>query len=475
MAQLFSEKNLKKARTINDLENTSKNTSSEVKNIKKEEKTENEIKENAKKTQEIKIEEKQTSKKEENKELKVEKTKEKSEIKTKKTISSDNRLIFGFNEKKKPLFIPESSRYLNTLVLGLKGTGKTTGLLPFFVEQDLKNKQVGATIFVTKQEMAYTIYTLAKQYKRKIIFIKPSIDNQISNKFLYKTEYDYDYIDTEIICYKEAIKSKSIVIVDMELLKYKSEAIKVCAMLLLQLQLDIQETDLTSKIPHFLYLDDAEVYLPFIKYLLQFSDNYNLGITLFMNSRNQMGEYKSLIDNYIRNIFLLNAITIEDNEFYKLKFKEQSENSRTSLNVLYEVIDGMNNSRIGIANYKRFQPEEWEDLEKKSKKYRTKLLKEKRTKQELELRDDLKGVMGTKSVKGEPIPIDESILKEDDIIDFTSETEEEIAKKEEAMHEEIRTQIIEEEKSQKRELATKSFNNMNKKIDYCDDNFDFEF
>lgn len=472
MTQLFSEKNLKKARTINDHENTNKNINSEVKSIKKEEKIENET---TKKTQERKIEENPINKKEESKELKVEKVKEKTDTKTKKPISLDNRLIFGFNEKKKPLFIPESSRYLNTLVLGLKGTGKTTGLLPFFVEQDLKNKQVGATIFVTKQEMAYTIYTLAKQNKRKIIFIKPSIDNQISNKFLYKTEYDYDYIDTEIICYKEAIKSKSIIIVDMELLKYKSEAIKACAMLLLQLQLDIQETDLTSKIPHFLYLDDAEVYLPFIKYLLQFSDNYNLGITLFMNSRNQMGEYKSLIDNYIRNIILLNAITIEDNEFYKLKFKEQSENSRTSLNVLYEVIDGMNNSRIGIANYKRFQPEEWEDLEKKSKKYRTKLLKEKRTKQELELRDDLKGVMGTKSVKGEPIPIDESILKEDDIMDFTSETEEELAKKEEAMHEEIRTQIIEEEKSQKRELATKSFNNMNKKIDYCDDNFDFEF
>lgn len=481
MGKLFSEKNLNKAKTINPInkEDTSKTV---------DEKKGDKVKEKPIKT--VEKEEKPDDKKEshQNKETNSEtnKTKEKENTKkanetiqeSSKKVEVDNRLTFAFNDKKRPLFIPESSRYLNSLVLGLKGTGKTTGILPFFVEQDLKNKKVGVTVFVTKQEMSYTIYTLAKQYKRKIIFIKPSIDNEIANKFLFKTEYDYDYIDTNIICYKEAIKNKSIVIVDMENLKYKSESIKICAMLLLQLQLDIQETDLTNRTPHFLYLDDAQLYLPFIKYLLQYSDNYNLGITLFMNSRNQFENYQELIDNNIRNIFLLNSLTLQDINYYNNKFVEQEFNltsNRSSLNIIYEVVDSQYNKRFGSANYKRFSIEEMEDIEKKSKKHRMKLLKEKRTKQELALRDNLKETIGTKSVKGEPIPIDENILLEDKIMDFTSETEEEIAKKEQQEHDEIRTQIIEEEKEQKRDLAEKAFNKMNSKIDYCNDDFDFEW
>lgn len=472
MGKLFSEKNLNKAKTINPVnkEEPSKETL-----VKEQEKKEQTPKTETKKTPDSKKQ--KVEEKESVKPVKASQESVKKEEVSKK-VELDNRLTFAFNDKKRALFIPESARYLNSLVLGLKGTGKTTGLLPFFVEQDLKNKKVGVTIFVTKQEMSYTIYTLAKQYKRKIIFLKPSIDNEIANKFLFKTEYDYDYIDTNIICYKEAIKNKNVVIIDMENLKYKSESTKACAMLLLQLQLDIQETDLTNRTPHFLYLDDAQLYLPFVKYLLEYSDNYNLGITLFMNSRNQFGSYKDLIDNNVRNVFLLNSLNLEDVDYYSHRFSEQENllnSPRNFSNIIYEVIDAQYNKRSGSAVYKRMTPEEVEELEKKSKKHRMKLLKEKRTNQELALRDDLKETIGVKSVKGEPIPIDESILLEDKILDFTSETEEEIAKKEQQEHEEIRAQIIEEEKEQKRDLAEKAFNKMNSKIDYCEDDFDFQW
>ena len=445
MSKLFSDKNISRAKSINGPVEPPQEKKSEPEKV-------------IEASKEVPEEKKATPK--------IEKT------------EASNRLIFGYNDKKKPIFIPESSRYFNTLVLGVKGTGKTTGLLPFFVEQDMKNKQVGLTVIASSREISYTLYTLAKQYKRKVIFIKPSINNEVSNKFLFKTDYDYDYIDMNLVCYKDAIKSKSVIIIDMETLKYKSEAIKAVAMLLLQLQLDIQETDLTNRTPHFLYIDDAYIYIPFLKYLLLYGDTFNLGITLFFNSRNQFGEYESLINNTVRNLFLLNSLTKEDAEYYQYKFQDTETNlhsNRGATSLLYEIVDAQFTKRTGQVNYKRMTPEEVEVLEKKSKKLRTKLLKDKRTQQELSLRDDLKSVMGEKSVKGEPIPIEESILEEDKIMDFTSETEEERLKSEELKHEEIRNQIIEEEKAQKRELATKSFNNMNKKIDYCDDNFDFQF
>ena len=209
-------------------------------------------------------------------------SKEKKEV-----VIDENRLIIGVNDKSKDLFIPEKSRFLNTLVIGTKGTGKTTSVLPMFVEQDLKRKNAGVTIISSSKEMSYNIYSLAKKYKRKINFIKPSINNEVTNRFLWLKDYNYDYINENIINYKEAIKKKEVVIIDMEIMKYKSDALKAVAMLLLQLRLDIQETDITQRCHHFLYVDDAYNYLKFLEDLLTFSDNFNLGITLFMQSRNQ--------------------------------------------------------------------------------------------------------------------------------------------------------------------------------------------
>lgn len=320
---------------------------------------------------------------------------EKPEKSTKEKKVDDNKLIIGLNDKGKELFIPEKSRFLNTLVLGTKGTGKTTSVLPMFVEQDLKRKNAGVTIICSTKEMSYNLYSLAKKYKRKIHFIKPSVNNEVTNKFLWMKDYNYDYINENIINYKEAIKKKEVVIIDMELLKYKNDALKAVAMLLLQLRLDIQETDITQRCHHFLYVDDAYNYLKFLEDLLVFSDNYNLGITLFMQSRNQFitknKDFTSLISNNIRNTMLLNNITIEDYNYYKDKFFEKTNPSeffnREFNSMLYETIDAMGVRRVGINKFKKLLIGDWDELEAKSKKVRASLLKEKRKQRELELKD----------------------------------------------------------------------------------------
>lgn len=324
---------------------------------------------------------------------------------TKEKKIEDNKLVIGLNDKSKELFIPEKSRFLNTLVLGTKGTGKTTSVLPMFVEQDLKRKNAGVTIICSSKEMSYNLYSLAKKYKRKIHFIKPSVNNEVTNKFLWMKDYNYDYINENIINYKEAIKKKEVVIIDMELLKYKNDALKAVAMLLLQLRLDIQETDITQRCHHFLYVDDAYNYLKFLEDLLTFSDNYNLGITLFMQSRNQFitknKDFTPLISNNIRNTMLLNNITIEDYNYYKDKFYEKTNPSeffnREFNSMLYETIDAMGVRRVGVTKFKKLLIGDWDELETKSKKIRASLLKEKRKQRELELKDKyLKSIETTK-------------------------------------------------------------------------------
>lgn len=316
-------------------------------------------------------------------------SKEKKEV-----VIDENRLVIGVNDKSKDLFIPEKSRFLNTLVVGTKGTGKTTSVLPMFVEQDLKRKNAGVTIISSSKEMSYNIYNLAKKYKRKITFIKPSINNEVTNRFLWLKDYNYDYINENIINYKEAIKKKEVVIIDMEIMKYKSDALKAVAMLLLQLRLDIQETDITQRCHHFLYVDDAYNYFKFLEDLLTFSDNFNLGITLFIQSRNQFvtksKDFTSLINNNVRNTLLLNNITMEDYFYYKDKFSEKNINeffNREFNSMLYESIDSMGVRRVGIARYKKMLIGDWTELEAKSKRIRATLLKEKRKEREAELKE----------------------------------------------------------------------------------------
>lgn len=432
------------------------------------------------------------------------------------------KMIIGVNEKKKDIYIPKESRFNNTLVLGTKATGKTRNVLSMMIEQDFKNKKAGATVIVTKKEMSYNLYTLAKKYKRKITFLKPSINNEISNKLLWENEYNYDYINEYIINYKEAIKRKEIVIIDMEILKYKSEGLRAVAMLLLQLQLDMQETDITSKTPHFLYIDDAYYYLPFIEYLLNYSDSFNLGITLFMQSRSQFiknnKDYSNILDNNIRSTLLLNSLTGEDVEYYSKKFYEHNNPNnfynRKVNTFMYETIDSVNKRKCGISEFKFLSNDVWDELEKKSKNFRKKLLKEKRKTRELQMLQQIKEKQLEESnldtenkeasnnspcfndFKNEPTPIDVNILEEDgddnleedenvvitenddisnDLSNSTIDEKKDKEFKQDKISENIRADILSEEKEHKRKISSQIFNKLNKEIDYCDDNFDFHF
>ena len=316
-------------------------------------------------------------------------------------LDNTNKLIIGFNNNKKSsTYIPEKSRYYNSIVIGNKATGKTSCVLPYFVRQDLENKDYGITVIATKQEIAYTLYALAKDIRKEkdIIFLKPSINNEISNKFLWCTEYNYDYINEFIINYKEAIKKKKIVIIDMEILKHKSEGLRAVAMLLLQLQLDLQETDITQRTPHFLYVDDAQYYLPFMEHLLNYSDCYNLGITLFVQSRNQFiknnKDYTSIIDNNVRTTFLLNSLVKEDIDYYRERFYDiksvSSFYNRNFNSFIYETLTVDNVRKCGISDFKCFTNDEMEDLINKAKKIRKKLLNIKRKEMEKEIIKSIK-------------------------------------------------------------------------------------
>ena len=319
------------------------------------------------------------------------------------------------------------------------------------------------------KEMAYNLYSICKQYKRKVHLLKPSTNSEISNKFLWQTQYNYDYINESIINYKEAIRKKEIVIIDMEVFKYKLDAIRATAMLLLQLRLDLQDTDITQRHSHFLYVDDAYYYMAFLDDLLKYGATYNLGTTLFLESRNQLlienKDYRNVVEDHVRNIILLNKISMEDYHYYKELFNDKIFDnffSREITTLVFQSVDMKGQTRTGIAKMKQVNTINLDEIVKKSKKIRATLLKEKRKNRENELRES--------QYSHEPTPIDDELLKAiADETEYVPEQKMEIKK----MEEEIREKIVEEEKVAKRKLAENIFNDYNRHVEFCDDLFKF--
>lgn len=225
--------------------------------------------------------------------------------------------------------ISEKNRMLNSLVLGKKKSGKSNNLLTSFAKQDFEKKDCGITFIVSRKDMAYTLYAMARDAGRKksdIIILKPSANFAIANEMIGLSEYSYEQI-AEYIDYKEAIKKKKVVIIDMEYSRYRDYAIKATAMLLMQLQVDMQDVQYTLKRNHFVYIDDAHSYLPFIELLLTTGEEYNVGTMLFMQSRDEVKrnqknneDYISLLDNNIRNLILTSGLNTSDAEFYRKQF-----------------------------------------------------------------------------------------------------------------------------------------------------------
>lgn len=246
----------------------------------------------------------------------------KTSIKDEKDKNKENKLFLS----KSGVFISEENRFSNTLVLGKKKSGKSNDLLTSFAKQDFEKKDCGITFVVSKKNLTYTLYAMARaagRPKKDIIILKPSANFKVADKLIWMEEYSYNEI-ANFIDYKEAIKKKKIVIIDMEYSQFRDYSIRATAMILTQLQIDMQETQKTLSRKHFVYIDDACSYLPFIELLLESGEEYNIGTMLFMQSREEIkniGErYLNLVDNNTRNLILTNAINNADAEYYRKSF-----------------------------------------------------------------------------------------------------------------------------------------------------------
>lgn len=233
-------------------------------------------------------------------------------------------LVLGKNDKNADVFIQESNRLTNLVVVGTKGTGKSTGVLPILAKQDIEEKKAGVTIVVGEKETALLLYALAKRAGREVFVIKPSITDS-GKLLLAKKRYDYEGMKRDVLDFEKAIQKKQIVIVDMEFVRYHEKAIQGVAYILTALQEALIKENEVTVTKHFLYVDDAHLYFPYLKSLLYAGKDYGLGCTLFLESRLQlMAEERSLVDSMVRNTVLLSGLALEDAKYYSEDIYERA-------------------------------------------------------------------------------------------------------------------------------------------------------
>lgn len=227
-------------------------------------------------------------------------------------------LKVGISDKKKEIYIPHTSRFLNTLVLGNKGTGKSSIILKEFAYQTIADRNVGGTFVVSSKDLSYELYILAKHYKRRVVFINPSISNDAEILLKQKNTTIGDI--SSKYNFEKYIFNNYIVIIDSENVANGKSGVKFSSLLLENLKNAMYKTDITCSRPHFLYVDDAFNYMDYLQDIIYYGNEYNLATTLFFQNRNQFKnnnkDYTSFIDSNIGNIILTNNLTISDAKFY---------------------------------------------------------------------------------------------------------------------------------------------------------------
>ena len=287
-------------------------------------------------------------------------------------------------DTKTSIALSDEARKANLAVFGIKNTGKAYTLIPVLFNQDIKNKDRGVTIVVDTPKLAWYLYGMCKVLGRKEIeIIKPSIDEEIIDGLLFRDEWNYDDVK-KIFDYENAIKKKKVVIIDMEQERYGEKATRAVSMLLLQLQAAMI-MDYKEEVDYSVFIDDAATYLPYIHNLLKYGDYFGFTSTLFMKSREELGDEKIWIDDYVRNFILLQGINYDDALYFgermgltnNAKLSAQKLLNRQYGTIQYEILKAGSYERdIGSADLFEFEEKKKTEFTQKAA-YWQKRMKEK--------------------------------------------------------------------------------------------------
>lgn len=276
-------------------------------------------------------------------------------MKVEKNIVKDQLILGAKSSLDKPAYLQEDKRFKHLLVLGTKGSGKSDILLPALLKQDIENKKVGATVFVSDRESAMMMYSLAKRNNREVRLVKPSLTHA-GKSIINMDAYCYRTIQENVIDFEMAIRKKEVVIVDLEFEHNQEASIRGSAFLLTAMREAYLKENEDKSTPHFLYVDDSHIYMSYITPILFSGGEYSIGCTLFLESRGLLTEEQmSYVDAYIRNRVYLSGLTMEDATYVSQEVYEREIMyilNRDAYEFIYMMLDARGKRISGVAKLK---------------------------------------------------------------------------------------------------------------------------
>lgn len=259
-------------------------------------------------------------------------------------------LIIGLENEKDKIIISKDARMLNTAIIGVKGTRKSSYILPTLARQIIyMGNNTGSTYFVTGIDDGDMLYAIAKRARKKnpIIYIKPSRNAIIYDEIINDKDYDYNRFN-QFFDYVNIIRTKSIVIIDAEEYKYHDLSKKFINKILNHIFLSMQNSK-TLKRDHMIFFDSADEFLDSLNPILKYGNVFNFSSMLFLESRHYLeNKAKQILDIYIRNKIILSNIVKEDNSYFDFVIDDTTYIGDPDKFFYYLLID--NRMKKGIAN-----------------------------------------------------------------------------------------------------------------------------
>lgn len=238
------------------------------------------------------------------------------------------------------------SRLRNIAIYGAKGAGKSHFMLPFLANQQTEGDDEGATFIVHSRKTALLLYEMAARYNREVILVTAKEAVFFSPAYhdgaIRITPYDFTVSSVAVhgvVDFAQAMAEKKIIIIEMSVAE-NDRGVRATIQLLNDIQANMYKN--STETPHFVYIDNAEMYLEHISKLLQMGAEFGIGTVLFFQSRDYLSKSMpamlALAEGNIRNHILMGDLVHEDNLYFERRLYGPVNESFVRRRSLREVI-----------------------------------------------------------------------------------------------------------------------------------------
>lgn len=190
--------------------------------------------------------------------------------------------------------------------------------MPMIANEQLALPGEGALFVVGDSQIGWMIYAMAQKYHRDVSFLSPTYHNGMK-ELMDIGVTDLKNIQTQLFDFEKAMNERKIVIIDAEPYRHRKKSIELVGSVLMSLQ-SLMHTN-SHDTPFFVYLEEGDTYLPYIKDLMLYGNQFGLGTILFLQSRSLMHakspQLSYFVEANIRTNILANGLVYDDFVYFK--------------------------------------------------------------------------------------------------------------------------------------------------------------